>query len=186
MNKTLGLCLDTLAVAPSQYAGLNFDSLCEFQGKLIGGSDAGIFSVQDPDAPDDYGVDITSYFQLASSDFGLPNQKKIRKVALSGLLSDPLYVTVWFDNGAFTATDFSVHSPVSQHTIEFLFDADQLGKYIALRVDNIAGGDFAIESIAAMILPTVFKFIDEQSGTQTGRAKVAVPSKTIVGAGTIS
>lgn len=149
-NMTLALQLNTMA--PSQYGNYSFDSMCVLRGKPFGAHiDGGIHLLDNADATDDNGTEIDALMELAQTDFGSPNVKKVLKLMVGYEADGKMVLTVISDE----ETAFSGEIPLIQE--DMLKQGDwagmvSLGRYSMLRIQNTEGCDFNIDNIVAAII----------------------------------
>ena len=62
--------------ASSQYTNSDFNSMCRFNGKILGANSTGLFSIGE--GSDDNGTDIDAYFTLLKSSFDTEDEKRLR------------------------------------------------------------------------------------------------------------
>lgn len=86
---------------PSIYSGYNFNSYCEFGGKIYGASEEGIFELS---GKTDNGADIHTGFILGPHNLGVNNKKRLRSIHL-GNKNIAARMRVTIDT---TSKDFSV------------------------------------------------------------------------------
>jgi len=148
----LGIMLNLANLAPSQYLEYNFNSMCELDGKFYGTNSDGIWSLGDEDY-DNY-VDantkdeIDAWFELLTTDFGLPNQKRLRRAYIGYETDGSIILKVKDDDAnersytltAITGTDLQEGAKVS-------IGRDGKGRYWNFRIENVSGSYFAIDSI---------------------------------------
>jgi hypothetical protein len=176
--KTLGLCLDTVGVALSQYGSYDFNSLCVFEGKLLAGSDLGLYQCTgevDADA-----VDIASIFTFPSTDAGSKKQKKIRQVVISGWWAGELKIAVLYDEVSGGYYTIPPTGAMQEQTVTVHINSEDYGRYIGLSIENVGGADFSIDSIDMMLIPTVLL---PKSSLVLGRGKSLIPYVTGAGTG---
>ena len=148
----LGLALNLSNAAPSQYSGFDMDSMCIFNGVCLGANENGIFTLFDAD--EDYYVDasdhtdISAYFQLAISDLGIPNQKRIRAMYFGYEADGSLQATIQMDEGTartFTLTPAQVSD--LQEGAKINGRRDQKGRYVTVKVANVSSSQFKMDAI---------------------------------------
>jgi hypothetical protein len=144
---TSGIRLNTKLKAVSQYVGLNFSSLCKFNGVLIGSNDSGMFEV---DGDTDNTVVISSYFKTFSTDFGVDKNKNIRSVAISGVFPK-IDITTVIDNTEKTVYKSLQDATLEQKTVNVNTNHADAGKYIGLKVSSDNGSDFSVDAINVVI-----------------------------------
>jgi hypothetical protein len=150
---TLGIFLNTQIFAFAQQMGLNFNSICSFNEKIVGANEFGIFEFG---ADDDNGTAITAFFQIASSDLGETKQKRISKASMAGYWSDGgMKVSVIYDDQLSSAHSLPPMDTEDQNVLEFDINTLDTGRFIGVRVDNIDGSDFSVNAIDIEIFLTV-------------------------------
>jgi hypothetical protein len=152
MPEYLSLCLGLERVAPTQYRNYNFNSMTKFGDVYLGANSSGLFALDsgDLDATDD----IEAFFELVTSDWGVPNQKRIRKMHISYETNGDLMLTVKDDDG--NQRNYMIdpiHLANKQHTVEVPIGRDGKGAYWMIRIDNVNGSDFSIDRI--QVVPVV-------------------------------
>jgi hypothetical protein len=145
----LGVALNTVLMAPTQYAGVNFDSMCVFEGKILG---AGVSGICEMTGNTDLGVAITSFFQLPSTDLGASKAKKLRSMILSGYHNGNVKLTIVKDNDESTEYTINLNGAADHRNIKVDLNSNDLGRYIGLVVENIAGSDFSIDAIDLLLM----------------------------------
>lgn len=149
MPETLGIALNTVMMAPTQYAGINFDSMCVFNGKIIG---AGADGICEMTGDTDLGTTISAFFQLPSTDLGTPKIKKLRSLIFSGYYSGNIKVTVVKDNNESTEYTINLNGVVDHRSNKIDLNSDDVGRYIGLVVENINGSDFSVDAIDVLLM----------------------------------
>lgn len=150
MADCLGLCIELTGSRVSQYEGYDFNSMAKFGDVYLGAGDSGIMILDSGHL--DGTTKIEAFFELPTSDFGSEAQKRIRTVHLGGETNGELMLTVKDDDGnerSFLAEPN--HSGNQQHTIKVPIGRNGKGRYWMLRIENVNGSDFSIDSIS--ILP---------------------------------
>lgn len=141
------LCLALEGQQLSQFGNYDFNSLCRFGDKTFGADANGIFELDSGDL--DSTAKIEAFFELPISDWGAGNQKRIRSIHLGMRASGELLLTLTDDNGRdhqYTA----VPTQLSLKTHDVRVTAGRnngKGRYWQIRIDNIDGVDFTIDSI---------------------------------------
>jgi hypothetical protein len=149
---TLGIALNTGNLAPSQYAGLNFNSLCVFNGEILGAGETGLFELT---GEDDNGTDIVAFFQVPSTDLGIPKIKKVRSLITSGYTEGNLSITVIIDNDEETEYTIVAFGSMDTGSVKVDLNSDDEGRFVGLLVENINGADFSIDAMDLLVLPTL-------------------------------
>ena len=141
---SLSVCLKNLVV--SQYCRYDFNSLC---GKLAAGEE-GIFVLDNSET--DNGVTIDSLIELPLTDFGTSYQKRLRSVYIGGEAQGNLKLIVSEDEG--DEREYSLE-PLDgkQQGGKVSINRDRKGRYWQLKIKNVEGCDFSLDSIE--IIPVV-------------------------------
>ena len=152
-----GIALELTGVRPSQYSGYNFNSMCRFGDMYLGANEHGIFQLEDGefDYPDGTTrTEITAYFGLPTSDWGVPNPKTIRRLHVGYESDGPLTVTI-------TPSDRGVQirktlNPPEDHERQGFASVDGrsdfYARYWSVRIENSIGSDFSIDAIEAVMV----------------------------------
>lgn len=145
----LGLCMELSGQRISQYLNYNFNSFCSFGDAIIGASEDGLMVLDDGQS--DEGDPIISFFELLTSDFGAANQKRIRTVYLGGETSGDIQITVKNDDRNEREKPITVHyTDNQQHRIKVPVSRSGKGRYWMLKLENVDGADFSIDTIAVV------------------------------------
>ena len=140
----LTLCINLANMAVTQYCDYNFNSFCEIDGKYYGATDDGIFELAgDTDA----GEDIDAWFELPMSDFGINNVKRLRRIYLGYEATGDLTIKVKDNEDNERLYPLGNIALDKQVGGEVTIERDQLGRYWGLRIDNVRGAYFAVDSI---------------------------------------
>lgn len=143
----LGICIELTGARASQYAGYDFNSMCRFGDVFLGAGDDGI-AVLDSGHLD--GTEqIEAFFELPTSDFGSDHQKRLRAAYLGCETNGQMMFSVKDDddNERHYLVDPN-HSGNQQHTIKVPLGRNGKGRYWMVRIENINGADFSVDSIA--------------------------------------
>lgn len=166
----LGLCTELSLLAVTQYVGFNFDGMCKLGDVYLGCNTRGIFEL-DGDA--DEGMDIDAFFELLTTDFGLPNQKRIRKAYLGYETSGSLVLEIKDDED--NVRRYTLEAALNdqrQHSAKISVGRDGKGRYWTFKLENLGGCDFSIDSIDASIV-----VLGKKSGkTMLNRARIVLPA----------
>lgn len=131
-------------MAVTQYCNYNFNSFCKIGDKYYGANDDGIFElVGDTDAGDN----IDAWFELPMSDFGVSSVKKLRRIFLGYEATGDLTIKVKDNEDNERIYPIDNIATNKQIGGRVTAERDQLGRYWGLRVDNVSGAYFAIDSI---------------------------------------
>jgi len=142
----LAIALELRRLAISQYGNFNFESMAVFNGVLIGANADGLYSLFDAD--DDDGTDIDAIFETITTDFGVPSKKKLRRAYIAGEASGNITFKFKADDGSYkvyTVTPDQLSQ--LQHRCRLHLQHTQKGNYWMLRVENVNGCDFSIDSV---------------------------------------
>jgi hypothetical protein len=132
--------------------------MCKFGDKYLGANESGIFELNtgefDNADSDGNGDDIEAVFELLTTDFGIENPKRVRKLYFGYEADGNLLVTVYDDdnNERHYILEPS-HIPNKQSSSRLPVGRDGKGRYYTFRIDNISGADFSIDSIK--VLPVI-------------------------------
>lgn len=177
---TLGLCMNLLNTPVSQYGRLDFTSLCVYKGRMLAGCESGLYGIQgDSDFDSE---DIYSMFEIPSTDLGTKKPKKVRSIFITGWMMGSLRLTVLYDNKVGNVSyTIPATGTMQEETIRVPVNSDEVGRYIGLRIDNMEGADYSIDSIDMLILPTVYT---PKTPGFIGRGDVEIPIITGEASGT--
>ena len=137
-------------MAVTQYCNYSFNSFCEINGKNYGATDDGIFELV---GDTDNGEDIDAWFELPMSDFGISNVKRLRRIYLGYEATGDLTVKVKDNEDNERTYPLDNITTDKQIGGRITVERDQLGRYWGLRIDNVRGAYFAIDSIE--VVPVV-------------------------------
>jgi len=133
-------------MAVSQYCDYDFNSLC---GKLAAGPE-GIFTLDDADTDNDVAID--SIVELPLTDFGISNQKRLRSVYFGYEAEGSLKLTVTNDEG--NEREYTLEATTNtQHGGKVSINRNGKGRYWQLKIENVEGCDFSIDSIE--VIPVI-------------------------------
>ena len=150
-NERFGIALNLKRLAPTQYTNFNFNSMCLFNGRPIACNNEGIFSLDD--AETDNGVDIDSYVELPTTDFGVLHAKRFRKMYVGYETSGNLKITVIVDgveSSPFVLT--SSQTTNIQHRDILPMTRAQKGVYWVIRIENVDGCDCSLDNIEGSLI----------------------------------
>ena len=152
----LTLCLSLPRVALSQYDNYNFNSMCNFDGMLLGSNEDGLFVLDSGESDD--GSLIDAHFKFGSSDLGLDEHKSIRYINIAGRLGGMLQVSVNADGAGDIKRQLSPErTDLRQMRNRVYMGKDCKGKYLELKVENVQGADFTVNRIDALVVKKVSK-----------------------------
>ena len=147
----LSMCLEMSGARVSQFGNYNFSSLCNFNGVLLGGNEDGLFVLNSGD--EDAGEKIDAQFSLITTDFGLPNQKRVRriyfgwqsdgkvKVKVSGDGKDPVEIEA-----------LPGDRNLREHSNAIAVGRDAKGRFLDLNISNVDGSDFTFGSVEVVLV----------------------------------
>lgn len=165
----LGLALNLENFAPSQYAGLNFNNLCVFNGEILGSGETGLMELT---GDNDNSTIIEAFFQVPSTDLGIPKIKKVRSLHVSGYNKGNLIITVIFDNDEESEYVISPNGELDESSMKIDLNSNDEGKFVGLKVENVNGADFSIDTMDLLVLPTIR---EPATKTVAGKHKVTSP-----------
>ena len=173
----LGLCMELSLLAPTQYANYSFDAMCKFGDVYLGCNELGIFTL---DGDTDNNVHIAAFLELLLTDFGIPNQKRIRKIYLGYEASGSLVLEVRDDDD--NARRFTVEAALDdqrQHGVRVPTGRDGKGRYWTFRLENVDGCDFSVDGMDALVT-----ILGKKSGkVSTSAGRMLLPVLTMRGLG---
>ena len=173
---TLGLCLNTEMLGLTQYMAFDFNSLCSFNGVILGANTSGIFDVS---GDLDSAASITSYFKLASSDFGAKKSIRIRRLIIAGWFSGEVYVAMYYDEVLKNTYYIKpLHSTGTYQTLTVAINAEDIGEFVGIKVGNVGGSDFSVDRIDADVEPVI---VNAGSNYVVGRVKEELSNITLIG-----
>lgn len=144
---TLSVNLSNLSIV--QWCDFDFNSFCEIAGKYYGSNESGIFLL---DGDDDAGTDIDAFAELPLSDFGISNMKRIRSVYVGGEANGGLTITIKDDENNSRLYTLNLTSGNVQSSGKVAVDRAGIGRYWQIRIDNVGGAYFAIDSIEVLAI----------------------------------
>ena len=145
-NFVLSMCLNNFAV--SQYCGYDFDSI---YGKMAAGKE-GIYVLDS--ANDDDGSRIDSIVELPLTDLGISNLKRLRNVYIGYEANGSLKLKVLNDEG--NEREYVLKNDGGlQQGGRIPIGRDGKGRYWQLRLENVEGCDFSLDTIE--IIPIILR-----------------------------
>lgn len=149
MPDYLGLCLELSGLRASQYANYNFNSMCKFNGYYLGANESGIFMLDSGDL--DNTAQIEAFFELVTSDYGVPNQKRWRTMYIGYETEGNLTLIVKDDdNNERQYTLEPIFAGLEQHSGKVSIGRDGKGRYWMVRIENVNGVDFSVDRITGI------------------------------------
>lgn len=130
----------------SQYKNFTFNSMTRFGDSYLLANKHGLFIYE---GHKDGTSLILSEFQIATTDFGIPNLKGIHSVYLGLETSEDLVLTVSADEKA--PRDYILRaSKNGQQRIRVRLGRKQFGRFWSFKISNPAGGFYAVDSIEVL------------------------------------
>ena len=154
MPKKLTICLNLDGNQLSQFANYDFDCFVGIDDKAFGGKSDGVFEIDS--GSKDHQTQIRAFFELSTSDFGIPNKKRIRAYNVGYEANGILDFTVRVDGDEENQKSFPLapgNLTNRQHGAMFYGHRDLMGRYWMLRIENNNGCDFSLDHIE--IFPTI-------------------------------
>lgn len=152
MADYLGLCLNLKGGQLSQWANYNFNSMAKIGGRYVGAGESGLMQLNTGD--NDAGTMIEAFFELATSDWGMPEQKRVRSWYVGYEADGDLILTAKDDGGNERSWTLEpIFSDNQQNGTKVWGARDGKGRYWMVRIDNVNGSDFSVDDIK--ILPIV-------------------------------
>lgn len=156
MSEHLALNMELSAQRISQYLNYNFNSFCKFGDAYLGAGADGIMVLDDDGGLDNAGgpgdaTEIYSFFELSTSDFGSDHQKRLRSIYLGGETDGDLKVSIKNDDRNERLSEVNVaYTQNYQHSIKVPVSRSGKGRYWMLKLENVDGADFSIDTIAVV------------------------------------
>jgi hypothetical protein len=147
----LTICLALHRVAVSQYNNYNFNSMCNFDGLLLGCNEDGLFKLDDGDLDDTQAID--AFFRLGATEFGMIEEKAVRFLFISGRLDGLLKASINPDGKGDVSSDVIPKREdlrLIGHRVPM--GKDVKGRSLDLKIENIQGSDFTINRIDALLV----------------------------------
>jgi len=143
---TLAMNLKNLAI--SQYINYNFNSFAEINGTFIGFNEDGIFDLDN--TQDDDNTNIDAFAELVTSDWGIPNLKRIRKIRAGYEAAGDIRLILTADEG--TEQSFTL-APTTTGNIQtdgsMTGRRIQVGRHWKIKIENTLGCDFSLDTLTA-------------------------------------
>lgn len=151
-KQRFSLMVELKEVAPTQSLINNFNSFSKVGDLYLAANEDGIHTINEQ-CSDANGTDIDAYFKLKKTDFGIPNEKRLRAMYIGYEASGPILMRITADEYFFR--DF-ILSPMSgdqvQHGIRVPLTRDLRGRYFEFYFANIGGVDFSIDRIDLVVV----------------------------------
>ena len=170
---SLGMRINLKNSGVSQYADLDINSLCVFNGTVLGANTSGIFSL---DGSHDGSIDILSFFQTFSTDFNDFHHKWFRRIQISGDIVGDLDVRVVTDNDKKTAVKVNPLGTLDQQKVIIRSDRCNFGRILGKEGRNVNEADFTVNSIDCDV---TLKATIKSTTERLGRIKDNFPVLTL-------
>ena len=147
----LTICLALHRVAVSQYDNYNFNSMCNFDGMLLGSNEDGLFQLDSGDFDDTQ--HIKAFFRLGATEFDMIEEKAVRYLLINCRLDGLLKASINPDGKGDVSSDVIPKNEdlrLIDHKVPI--GKDTKGRSLDLKVENIQGSDFTINRIDAMLV----------------------------------
>lgn len=167
----LGMVMNTENTAVSQWGDLDFNSVCVFNGKLVGADGTGL---------SEYGgsASVDAYFETASVDFGLPDQKRVVAVGINGYYTGSISIGLVL-NEVVADTITSIPAGTEENgTLIFNANTLSFGRFVGIEFSNVNGSDFIVNNIDALVEALVIAPVSQRV---SGRQKALLNSFTNTG-----
>ena len=152
MADYLGLCLHLKGGQLSQWANYNFNSMAKIGNQYVGAGENGLMKLESGDLDNTEAID--AFFELVTSDWGIPAQKRIRSIYVGYEANGDLTLTVKDDDGrSYTFSLQPNHADNEEHGVKLPGWRKGKGRYWMFRIDNVNGSDFSVDSM--MVLPII-------------------------------
>ena len=138
--------------ASFQWTNFNFNSMAVVNGVPIAANEDGLYSLFDAD--DDDGTNIDAFFELATTDFGTIDTKRVRFMYFTSEASGDLKVVLTADED--DSKEFLVKARKigqAQHrNYRVNGRRDIKGTHLMFRVENTKGCDFSVDTIEVALM----------------------------------
>jgi len=144
----LTLAMNMKNIALSQYTNYNFNSFAEIGGRYFGFNSDGIYELDEAD--DDNDTNIDAFAEFTRSDYGLSNQKKMRRIIVGYEASGSIQLVTAADEGSSETYSLSPTLAGNKQGSGVLWGKrTQKGRYWDMKVQNVDGCDFSLDFIEA-------------------------------------
>jgi hypothetical protein len=149
MRATINANIDEREFPFTQFNDFCFNDMASFGGKLVLVDDDGIYEYG---GGQDDGVDIGAWFEIATTDFNVLNQKRLRAILGSALFDGDMIVSVKFDDGGFEGYHLVEDKDLDNYAFKRTINRAQKGCHVTIRFNNVAGSDFSIDAVDAIVV----------------------------------
>lgn len=148
----LSIVVNLKNLAFTQYQDFNFNSFASLENCVLGANENGLYEIGSADNDDETAID--AFAEFAISDFGVPNKKRLRKIYVGYEASGSVKVILTPDEGAAITYILSpILASQKQGSSRLEGQRSGKGRYWKIRVENVTGCDFALDSID--IIPVI-------------------------------
>lgn len=132
--------------ATSQYKKFNYNSMTNFDGRLLGANSAGLFLLE---GLKDNGTRIDAWIKTGMTDLGIQASKHLRKIYLGIETDADLEIELYADE------EHAYTLPIKkkkngQQTVRVSVGSDKKGVYWSFLVRNKKGAHFSIDVMEAL------------------------------------
>ena len=152
---TVSTNLNTLA--NGQYSNFDFNSFCEFGGKVLAAGGNGIFELNAAERDTVSATETTAVpmqIKIGPTDFGIKTDKRLRKCVLALEATGAVKLTVTCDEdsgGAVEVNQIPGTVDSREQVISLPFGRDLRGRYFTFLLENINGAFCSVNYIEAFI-----------------------------------
>lgn len=151
------ILLNTHNFAASQFFNHSANSAAMFGGKLLfatadglfesGGDNDGTVMVDDIEVP----VPIDAHIMLPVHNFGYQGRKSPRSMLLGGRFDGQMRASVTDEKGV--TQDYVSPDMENEDGTKFALRTDQRSRYFTIKISNVNGADFSLESADIVFIP---------------------------------
>lgn len=151
------ILLNTHNFAAAQFFNHQANSACVFDGKLLFATSAGVLqSSGDNDGYETVGeeqvaIPISAYIIPPTSDFAYRGQKSPRSMVLGGNFDGRMQVSITDEKGV--TQDYLTPGLDGDDGAKIALRTDQRSRYHQIKIANVDGADFSIESVDMVYIP---------------------------------
>ena len=157
-SECLGIALNARSLGPSQYTEWEFVSFCHFNGYCVGAGPNGTFilSGDTDDNASGEAQDIDAYVELATTDFGIQHQKRVRRAHVGYEADGDVQLTLYNSEGNARAYTLSpTEDGQLQAGARVSVGRGGKGRYWSAKIANVDGSDFGLNHLTLdlVVLP---------------------------------
>lgn len=151
------ILLNTHNFAAAQFFNHQANSACVFDGKLLFATNDGVFqSSGDNDGYETVGeeqvaIPIDAHIVLPTSDLGYKGRKSPRSMVIGGNFDGQMQVSITDEEGV--THDYPTPILDGDDGVKIALRTDQRGRYHNIKVANVDGADFSLESMTMVHIP---------------------------------